>query len=47
MLAPQASKIRRPSRPSIAIRAKSLMFADTATGGDQGFELQVSQPENG
>src|SRR5690349_11543269 len=28
MLAPQASKIRRPSRPSLAMRAKSFGFAD-------------------
>ena len=28
MFAPHASKIRSPSRPSIATRAKSLMFGD-------------------
>jgi hypothetical protein len=29
MLAPQASKIRSPRSPSIAIRAKSLMLVDS------------------
>ena len=44
---PQASKIRRPRSPSNAMREKSLMLADSRGGGDQGFELQVSEPERG
>jgi hypothetical protein len=29
MVAPQASKIRKPSRPNIAMRAKSLMLGES------------------
>ena len=45
MSAPVASKIRRPSSPSIATRAKSLGLVGVAGGGEQGLELQVAQPE--
>jgi hypothetical protein len=47
MLAPQASKIRSPGRPSSATKAKSLMLVDGRGGGDQGLELQVPEPERG
>jgi hypothetical protein len=47
MLAPQASKIRSPSRPSIEIEAKSFGFADRRAVGDQGLELQMAQPQRG
>ena len=29
----------------MATRAKSLRFGDCAGGGEQGFELQVREPE--
>jgi hypothetical protein len=47
MFAPQVSKIRNPSGPSIATRAKSLMLRGQAGRGDQGFELQMPYPESG
>ena len=45
MSAPVASKIRRPSSPSIATRAKSLGLVESPGGGQHGLELQVAQPE--
>ena len=41
-----ASKIRKPSRPSMATSAKiTLVFGDSPGGGEQGLELQVSESQ--
>ena len=45
MSAPVASKIRKPSSPSIATRAKSFGLGERRAGGEHGLELQVGQPE--
>ena len=47
MSAPVASKIRSPSRPSMATSAKSLGLAESRAAVEQRFELQVGQPEGG
>ena len=39
-----ASKIRKPSRPSMATSANSHGFADSR-GGEQGLELQVRESQ--
>ena len=45
MSAPVASKIRSPSSPSIATRAKSNGLGECAGGGEHRLELQVGQPQ--
>ena len=40
-----ASKIRKPSRPSMATSAKSDGFGRLPGGGEQGLELQVREPQ--
>ena len=42
-----ASKIPKLSRPSVAASAKSHGLGDSPGGGEQGFELQVGEPQGG
>jgi hypothetical protein len=45
MLAPRASKIRRPSRRSIAISAKSLMFPGSGAAVARASKCRVPESE--
>jgi hypothetical protein len=42
-----ASKIRKPSRPSIGYQREVIPVRRLAGGGKQGFELQVGEPKGG
>jgi hypothetical protein len=46
MSAPVASKIRNPSRPSMATSAKSHGFDDWTGRSEQGLELQVGESQS-
>jgi len=47
MFAPLASKIRSPSRPSMATRAKSLRFADVRAALNKASNCRCDKPSVG
>ena len=47
MSAPQASKIRSPSRPSIATRAKSLRLVDSRAAASIASNCRCDSPRVG